>query len=47
MKEAQCPKCEGTEFQAKTVKHDKGTNLTHVYVVYCTECGHIVGTAGN
>jgi uncharacterized Zn finger protein len=46
MKEAQCPKCNSNEIIAKNIKKEGGAEQDCIYVVYCTNCGHIIGTAG-
>ena len=45
-KTPKCPKCEQSNFIAKNIEKDGGYRSDCVYVVYCTNCGHIVGTAG-
>jgi len=43
MAEAECPVCGNTEFETKDLSPQRDFA---VYIVYCTECGHIVGCTG-
>jgi len=39
-----CPECNAKEFSYDRI-HRAGSDI-FIYIVYCTECGHIVGCAG-
>ena len=41
-----CPKCGGNSFDAKSLRdlyEGKGPVILGVVIVYCDNCGHIVG----
>lgn len=46
VKKPKCPKCEHSNFIAQAIEKEGGVRWDSVYVIYCTNCGHIVGTAG-